>query len=131
MRTTTLAMMALAVAVGLLAMGEASGDLSGAKEKYASLCAGCHGVSGKGDGIALAPHLTPRPRDFSDAQYMSTLTDQHLFDVIAKGGPAVGLSGLMPPFGSVLNKQQTQGLVTFIRSLVASPSQRRDRSYRR
>lgn len=135
MRVTTLAAVTLAVCaavtVDFLALGEANGDPNRGKEKYATLCAGCHGTSGRGDGVAMAPHLTPKPRDFTDAKYMETLNDEHLFQVITKGGPAVGLSGLMPPYGSILNAQETQDLVAYIRSLAVAPSGPREKQYRR
>ncbi len=62
---------------------------------YKLRCEMCHGASGKGDGSAAAA-LTPRPRDFGDAAWQESVTDEHLRTVITKGGAAVGLSPLMP-----------------------------------
>jgi mono/diheme cytochrome c family protein len=97
------------------------GDSAKGKEKYQELCASCHGASGKGDGPAAAS-LPTKPRDHTDAAYMTKLTDQQVFDIIKRGGQAVGKSPLMPPWGATLNDQQIQDLVAYVRSL-ARPKQ--------
>src|SRR5687767_10684140 len=38
------------------------------KTVYLKYCAQCHGENGDGDGVAT-PHLFPRPRDFTLAQF--------------------------------------------------------------
>lgn len=40
---------------------------------YTARCAGCHGVSGDGNGVA-AEHLRPRPRDYRQGVYKFTST---------------------------------------------------------
>ncbi len=48
---------------------------------------------------------------------MNALTNEHLTKVIAEGGAAVGKSPLMAPWGGVLNAQQVQDVVAYVRSL--------------
>jgi mono/diheme cytochrome c family protein len=67
-----------------------------AKAEMATLCSTCHGTSGKGDGAAGAA-LNPKPRNWTDAAWQKTVTDDHLYKVIKDGGAAVGLSPLMAP----------------------------------
>lgn len=93
-----------------------AGDAVKGKAKYAEVCAACHGASGKGDGSAAAS-LPTKPRDHTDAAYMSTLTDQQIFEFIKRGGQALGKSPLMPPWGGQLTDEQIQDLVTYIRTL--------------
>ena len=50
------------------------------------------GLRVKGDGVAAAA-LDPKPRDLSDAEFVSGLSNEHLTKVISKGGPSVGLNG--------------------------------------
>jgi len=38
--------------IPVLGLAQAKGDAKAGKEKYDSLCGGCHGTSGKGDGSA-------------------------------------------------------------------------------
>ena len=91
------------------------GDPAKGKEKFNLMCASCHGTEGKGDGPAGAA-LTPKPRDLTDAAYMSSLDDEHLVKVIKEGGAAVGKSPLMPPLGGALTDEDVHNIVAFIRA---------------
>jgi len=60
---------------------------------YVKYCAQCHGEKGDGDGYA-APHLDPKPRDFTRGMYKvrstpsgALPTHQDLVDVIRRGMP--------------------------------------------
>jgi len=83
---------------------------------YATYCASCHGPKGEGDGPVSAG-LTPKPAKHSDAAYMNALSDEHLFKVVKQGGPAVGKSPLMAPWGGTLSDAQIRDVVAFVRSL--------------
>ena len=98
------------------------GDPKKGKEKYMEnmRCSACHGDSGKGDGPA-AIALNPKPRNYTDCAVMSKKSDAELFKVIKEGGPAVGLSPLMAPFGSQLNDKEVWDVVAFIRSIPNPP----------
>ena len=92
------------------------GDVAAGKAKYAQLCAACHGATGKGDGPAAAA-LNPKPRDHTDAKYMKSLKDEDIFKITKEGGPAVGKSPLMPPWGAALSEQDIRNVVAYIRTL--------------
>ena len=98
------------------------GDPKKGKEKYMEnmRCSACHGDSGKGEGPA-AIALNPKPRNYTDCAVMSKKSDAELFKVIKEGGPAVGLSPLMAPFGSQLNDKEVWDVVAFIRSIPNPP----------
>lgn len=66
-----------------------------AKEIFATRCTPCHGAEGKGDGAASAG-LTPKPRNFHDAEWQKTVDDAYLEKIIKYGGGAVGKSPAMP-----------------------------------
>ena len=66
-----------------------------AAEIYTTRCTLCHGTSGKGDGAAAAG-LNPKPRDFSDPAWQTSVTDEHIEKIIVGGGTAVGKSPIMP-----------------------------------
>lgn len=60
-------------------------------------CILCHGESGKGDGPGGAA-LNPKPRDWTDHAYMSSQTDDQLYEVIYNGKgsmPAWGKTGIL------------------------------------
>jgi len=63
---------------------------------YRSRCSACHGGDGHGDGV-LAGSLKPAPRNFGDPAWRGSRTPEDLRRVIREGGPALGLSPLMPP----------------------------------
>lgn len=83
--------------------------------KYAQFCASCHGAAGGGDGPAGAA-LTPKPRDFTDKQWQASVNDDHILAVIKSGGPAVGLSPMMAPWGGVLSDADLKDMVALVRS---------------
>jgi len=66
-----------------------------ARNTFKTVCALCHGESGKGDGVA-ATNLHPKPRDYTDTTWQRRVTDAEIKRIILKGGPAVGKSVLMP-----------------------------------
>lgn len=66
-----------------------------ATEIFATRCTPCHGALGKGDGVASAT-LTPPPRNFTDAAWQTSVTDDHIEKIIKYGGAAVGKSPAMP-----------------------------------
>lgn len=92
------------------------GDATNGALLYSMYCSACHGPGGKGDGPASAA-LDPKPANHTDAVFMSTLTDEHLFKVISGGGPAIGKSPLMTPFGGVLTEAQMHDLIAHLRVL--------------
>ncbi len=91
-------------------------DAAAGKVKYQQFCGACHGAGGKGDGPGAAS-LNPKPRDHTDGKYMKTLTDDQRFKITKMGGPAVGKSPTMPPWGGALSDQDIKNVVAFIRTL--------------
>jgi cell division septation protein DedD len=92
----------------------ANGDAE-AKTIFEQRCTPCHGASGRGDGAA-ASALTTKPRDYTNADWQKTVTDDDLRKVIVKGGKAVGKSELMPPNPDLETKPAVvDGLVKIVR----------------
>jgi len=86
---------------------------------YASQCAVCHGLQGRGDGPNAA-RLERSPRDFTAAELMAAKTDDELYRVIAGGGKSVGLSALMPPWGKTLSRQEVWDVIKVLRQFPQS-----------
>lgn len=115
---------ALAIALGTLA---ALGACSKAKPKayaipdesrdiFTKRCAACHGETGRGDGPAAA-NLNPKPRDYTNAAWQASVTDDQLRSIIVSGGFAVGKSPLMPPNPDLESSPAVvEGLVGIVRS---------------
>jgi mono/diheme cytochrome c family protein len=62
---------------------------------FAARCAGCHGATGRGDGM-MAAAFAVRPRSFADAAWQASVTDADIAKVIVGGSAAVGKSDTMP-----------------------------------
>lgn len=97
-----------------------AGDPQAGAAHYATFCASCHGDDGCGEG-PLAETLDPRPAKHCDGNVMNPLEDAYLIQVISEGGPAVGKSPMMAPWGGSLDEQQILDVVAFIRSLADPP----------
>jgi cytochrome c1 len=92
----------------------ADGDATSGKQLYQQHCSGCHGESGRGDGPG-AKNINPKPVDHTNKQYMSALSDQHLFAVVRRGGKDVGRPA-MPPFPN-LSDNEIKDLIAYMRSI--------------
>lgn len=121
MQKIGLVLLAMGMICALASQGQAAADPEAGKQLYQTRCAPCHGADGKAQ-TPLAKALKPTPRDHTDGAYMNALSNEHLAQVIKKGGTAVGKSPIMPPQAD-LNDQQIQDIVTFLRSLAVPPYQ--------
>jgi mono/diheme cytochrome c family protein len=96
--------------------GDLRGEAAAGAQLYSTYCASCHGPEGKGDG-PVAATLSPRPANHADAAYIGSLSDEHLYKVIAQGGASVGKSPLMAPWAGVVNDEGIRDLIAYIRKL--------------
>lgn len=105
----------------LAAANQQTGDpVAAGKEIFNQVCIPCHGAEGKGDGPASAS-LDPKPRNLTDPAYMKQLDDRYLFELISRGGIAMGKSPQMPP-QPTLAVQDINNVIAFVRTLSASPA---------
>jgi len=107
--------------VFVCASGALAQDKEEGKKYYTTSCSGCHGESVKGDGPAAAS-LPVKPANHADCATMSQLSDKFLFEIISKGGQAVGKSPFMPAWGNQLKEQQVRDVIAYIRSLAPTAS---------
>lgn len=98
-----------------LALAQSKGDAKAGKTKYDTLCVGCHGATGKGDGAAAAA-MNPKPGDYTNCKEMGKLSDDYLHKIIKEGGQAVKKSPMMPPWGASLNDQDVWNVVGYVKS---------------
>ena len=103
-----------------LSQAVAAQDKAEGKKFYVTYCSGCHGETGKGDGPAAAS-LPVKPANHNDGAAMNQLPDKLLFEVISKGGEAVGKSPFMPGWGNQLREKQIRDVIAYVRSL-ANPA---------
>lgn len=100
----------------LAAAMQPTGDpIAAGKQIFMTICAACHGPEGKGDGPAAASFET-KPRNLTDAGYMKGLDDKYVFELVSRGGIAVGKSPLMPAQPS-LTAEDIRNVVAYVRTL--------------
>ncbi len=92
-----------------------------AKNVYRHYCAHCHGQEGKGDGKSFGFELEPKPRNFTDANYM--VKDEDISKVITGGSASLKKSNLCPAWGNTFSEKTIKGLVAYIRAFSAPPSE--------
>jgi mono/diheme cytochrome c family protein len=105
-----------AAAAAPAAAAPAADDAATAKELFANRCTPCHGPQGAGDGPASAG-LTPKPRNFTDAAWQGSVTDEHIEKIVLYGGAAVNKSPAMPPNPDLNGKE---GVVKALRAHIRS-----------
>jgi mono/diheme cytochrome c family protein len=90
-----------------------------AADVFKNRCTPCHGVNGLGDGPASAA-LNPKPRNYTDAAWQKSVTDDQLKKTILYGGAAVGKSAVMPSQPDLESKPVLlDGLIKIIRDFGA------------
>jgi mono/diheme cytochrome c family protein len=101
--------------------GPAGGGGTQAERMFATVCATCHGSDGTGHGPA-AESLNPKPRDYTDAAWQASVTDDLLKQTILKGGAGVGKSPMMPGQPQLADQPEVlDGLVQIIRKFGKKP----------
>lgn len=85
-------------------------EVATGKQVYDSLCAACHGLYGRGDGLG-ARHLAVPPRDLHTLTSSTVQTDDEIVQLITNG------KGAMPGMGDVLSAHEIRAVVSFLRIL--------------
>jgi len=88
--------------------------IAAGKTLFLSACVQCHGPEGKGDGPASVA-LDPKPRNLTDAARMATVSDRFKYELISRGGIAVGKSPQMPAFP--LNRDDINNIIAYVDTL--------------
>ena len=85
-------------------------------ELYREACANCHGIDGTGADPSFLAFEEEVP-DFTECTFASREPDADWVAVAHDGGPARGFSRMMPAFGGVLNPEQLQRVMDYVRTL--------------
>jgi mono/diheme cytochrome c family protein len=88
----------------------AGAEVETGRQVYNSLCAACHGLYGRGDGLG-ARHLSVLPADLRTPVGKPLIKDTDLVRLITDG------KGTMPGAGDVLTAHETRAVVAFLRVL--------------
>lgn len=100
-----------AVAI-ILAMSVWSSQAADVKENWDKNCASCHGKDGKGETKA---GKKAQVKDFTDATYQATLTDDKMFKQIKEGMKENGKER-MKPFAEKLSDAEIKDLIAHVKT---------------
>ena len=76
---------------------------------YAAYCSVCHGDSGKG-AVWATTGLSPRPADFTNPQFQTSMTRDHLIQSVSYGRPETAMTG----WKKRLTDKQIETVVDFV-----------------
>ncbi|MFQ5686269.1 MAG: c-type cytochrome [Candidatus Scalindua sp.] len=93
------------------------------KQMFEHFCGPCHGETGNGEGKNFASVLEPGPVNLTDGDYMSTISDAHIVQVISDGTASVEKSNLCPPWGKTFSEDRIKGLAVYVRGLSLIPEE--------
>jgi cytochrome c oxidase cbb3-type subunit 3 len=102
-------------------------SLASGQATYQRYCVICHGQDGGGDGFNaynVKSAFSVNPTAFSDSGTMAGLRDADALKAIREGGPAVGKSTAMPPWGHTLTPGEIAEVWRYARSLASAPAGR-------
>jgi len=86
-------------------------------------CDRCHNSESTAERVSNYDNLSTKPHAFSEGEALNNLSDDQLTAIISHGGPALGRSAEMPPWGYTLSKSDIQALVAYIRAVSDPPYQ--------
>lgn len=92
-------------------------------------CARCHDSESTPERVSNHDNLVAPPHAFNDGAFLNKMSDADLVAIIQHGGPAVGKSAEMPPYGRTLAKSDIAALTAYIRAVADPPYQPREIVY--
>src|SRR5512134_1783337 len=102
-RTGALLALSLLAGAACMSARAQSTDLEAGRRTFETVCAVCHGAAGKADlSSPTVQALDPKPADLSDPLFNSREPVSDWSIVVTHGGPALGLSAIMPAQGGTL-----------------------------
>jgi mono/diheme cytochrome c family protein len=89
-------------------------------DKY---CSRCHNPESTPERVSNFDNLSVKPHAFTEGDTLNKMSDADLLAIIGHGGPALGKSASMPPYGYTLSKTEVQALIAYIRTISDPPYQ--------
>jgi mono/diheme cytochrome c family protein len=91
------------------------------KQLNDSYCARCHDPESTPERVSNRDNLTAKAHAFTEGSVLNAMSDADLTAIISHGGPALGKSPEMPPYGYTLGKSEIVALSAYIRAVADPP----------
>jgi mono/diheme cytochrome c family protein len=109
---------AISTAILLVPTAGNSADLEAGRKTFETVCAVCHGATGKADPASpTVQALDTVPADLSDPLFNSREPGDDWHIVVEHGGQALGLSSMMPAQGGALTDEEIRNVVAYAKTL--------------
>jgi mono/diheme cytochrome c family protein len=92
-------------------------------------CARCHDPESTPERVSNHDNLTAKATAFTEGGVLNAMSDADLTAITAHGGPALGRSPEMPPYGFMLSKSEIAALVAYIRAIADPPYRSKGAAY--
>jgi mono/diheme cytochrome c family protein len=92
-------------------------------------CSRCHDQESSAERVSNYDNLVAKPHAFSDGAALNKWSDADLLSIVQHGGPALGKSAEMPPYGRTLNKSDIAAVTAYIRAVADPPYQPKEIVY--
>ena len=86
-------------------------------------CTRCHDPESTAERVSNHDNLVAQAHAFSDGTFLNKMSDADLGVDHQHGGPALGKSAEMPPYGRTLKQADVEALLAYIRAVVDPPYQ--------
>lgn len=84
-------------------------------------CVRCHDFESTPERVSNHDNLAAQAHSFTDGATLNAMSDADLAAIISHGGPALGKSAEMPPYGNTLSKPEIDALIGLLRALSDPP----------
>lgn len=84
-------------------------------------CDRCHNPESTPERVSNYDNLAAKPHPFTEGATLNRMSDSDLVSIISHGGPALGKSPEMPPYGYTIGKNEIEALVAYIRAVSDPP----------
>jgi mono/diheme cytochrome c family protein len=91
------------------------------KQLNDTYCARCHDPESTPERVSNRDNLTAKAHAFTEGGVLNAMSEADLTAITAHGGPALGRSPEMPPYGYTLSKSEIAALVAYIRAIADPP----------
>ena len=92
-------------------------------------CARCHDPESSAERVSNHDNLVAQAHAFNDGAFLNKISDADLAAIIQHGGPALGKSAEMPPYGHTLKRAEIDSIAAYIRAVADPPYQPREVVY--
>ncbi len=91
------------------------------RELNRKYCSRCHDSESTAERVSNHDNLSVPPHSFSNGATLNLMSHANLIEIISHGGPGLGKSAEMPPYGATLSASDIEALAAYVRAVADPP----------